>query len=231
SETPTTTTIPISLKVQDKGKGIMVEEPLKMKKKDQISFDEQEARRLQAEINEQDRLAEEKAQLIKDENLVWDNVQAMIDADYELAARLHDEEQRELNVEEKSRLFVELMDKIKKHFAKLTTEEQRRKPLTKAQKRNQMLVKDKVALTQESSSKKTGDKLDQERSKNQKVKDDKEFEELKRCLEIILDDGDEVTIMLHLYLSRLQLLITRSTKKEKRVTSKFSEQIEIHRCI
>nr|GEZ00345.1 hypothetical protein [Tanacetum cinerariifolium] len=61
SETPTTTTIPISSKVQDKGKGIMVEKTLKMKKKDQISFDEQEAKRLQAEIDEQDRLAEEKA--------------------------------------------------------------------------------------------------------------------------------------------------------------------------
>nr|GEU53781.1 putative ribonuclease H-like domain-containing protein [Tanacetum cinerariifolium] len=58
----------------NKGKGIMVEEPLKMKKKDQISFDEQEARRLQAEIDEQDRLAEEKSQLIEDENLAWDNV-------------------------------------------------------------------------------------------------------------------------------------------------------------
>nr|GEY45705.1 retrovirus-related Pol polyprotein from transposon TNT 1-94 [Tanacetum cinerariifolium] len=39
-------------------------------------------------------------------------------------------------VEEKSRLFVDLMDKRKKHFAKLRAEEQRRKPLTKAQKRN-----------------------------------------------------------------------------------------------
>nr|GEV25670.1 reverse transcriptase domain-containing protein [Tanacetum cinerariifolium] len=62
SETPTTTMIQISLKIQDKGKGIMVEEPLKMKKKDQISFDKQEARRLQAEFDKQDRLAEEKAQ-------------------------------------------------------------------------------------------------------------------------------------------------------------------------
>nr|GFA59683.1 hypothetical protein [Tanacetum cinerariifolium] len=69
SKTPTTTTILISSKVQDKGKGIMVEEPLKMKKKDQISFDKQEAKRLQAEIDKQDRLAEEKAQLIEDENL------------------------------------------------------------------------------------------------------------------------------------------------------------------
>nr|GEX25228.1 hypothetical protein [Tanacetum cinerariifolium] len=69
SKTLITTTIPISSKVKDKGKGIMVEETFKMKKKDQISFDEQEARRLQAEINEQDRLIEEKAQQIEDENL------------------------------------------------------------------------------------------------------------------------------------------------------------------
>nr|GFA95333.1 hypothetical protein [Tanacetum cinerariifolium] len=118
----------------------MVEEPLKMKKKDQISFDEQEARRLQANIDEQDRLAEEKAQLIEDKILAWYNVQAMMDADYELAARLQKEELRKFTIEEKSRLFVELMDKRKKHFAKLRAEEQRRKPPTKAQKRNQMCV-------------------------------------------------------------------------------------------
>nr|GEV99663.1 ribonuclease H-like domain-containing protein [Tanacetum cinerariifolium] len=138
SEIPTTTTIPISSKVQDNRKGIMVEEPLKMKRKDKISFDEKEARRLQAEIDEQDRLAEEKAQQIEDENLAWDNVQAMIDPNYELAARLQEEEQGELTVEEKSRLFVELPDKRKRHFAKLRAEEKRRKPLTKAQKRRQM---------------------------------------------------------------------------------------------
>ncbi|GJX55408.1 putative ribonuclease H-like domain-containing protein, partial [Tanacetum coccineum] len=44
--TKTTTTLITSLK--DKGKGIMVEEPLKMKKKDQVLFDEQESIRLQA---------------------------------------------------------------------------------------------------------------------------------------------------------------------------------------
>nr|GEX64960.1 hypothetical protein [Tanacetum cinerariifolium] len=118
----------------------MVEEPLKMKKKDQISFDEQKARRLQAEFDEQDKLVEEKAQLIEDENFAWDNVQAMMDADYELAVRLQEEEQGELTIEKKSKLFVELMDKRKKHFAKLKAEDKRRKPLTKAQKRNQMCV-------------------------------------------------------------------------------------------
>nr|GEZ27313.1 hypothetical protein [Tanacetum cinerariifolium] len=129
------------------------------------------------------------------------------------------------------------MDKRKKHFAKLKAEEKRRKPLTKAQKRNQMciylknmvgfthnqlknkifdevqkafdktiswinsfvpidseVVKDKTVLTQESCSKRAEDELNQERYKKQKVEDDKESEELKRCLEIIPDDRDEVTI-------------------------------------
>ncbi|GKG00990.1 hypothetical protein Tco_0305695, partial [Tanacetum coccineum] len=62
----------------------------------------------------------------------------MIDVDYELAARLQAQEQEELTVEEKSKLFVELMDKRKTHFSRLRAEEQRRKPPTKAQKRNQM---------------------------------------------------------------------------------------------
>nr|GEX35018.1 hypothetical protein [Tanacetum cinerariifolium] len=41
---------------QDKGKAIMIEEPVKLKKKDQILFDEEVARKLQGEINEQERL-------------------------------------------------------------------------------------------------------------------------------------------------------------------------------
>ncbi|GJW70465.1 putative ribonuclease H-like domain-containing protein [Tanacetum coccineum] len=49
-----------SVKPKDKGKGIMVEEPLKMKKKDQINFDEQEAIRLQDEFDKEERLAREK---------------------------------------------------------------------------------------------------------------------------------------------------------------------------
>ncbi|GJW72999.1 hypothetical protein Tco_0132369, partial [Tanacetum coccineum] len=58
--------------------------------------------------------------------------------DYELAARLQAQEQEELTIKEWSKMFVELMDKRKKHFAKLRAEEQRRKPPTKAQKRSQM---------------------------------------------------------------------------------------------
>ncbi|GJX73900.1 ribonuclease H-like domain-containing protein [Tanacetum coccineum] len=62
----------------------------------------------------------------------------MMEANYELAQRLQAEEHRELTIEERSRLFVELMDKRKKHFAKLRAEKIRRKPPTKGQKRNQM---------------------------------------------------------------------------------------------
>ncbi|GJY15255.1 hypothetical protein Tco_0385677 [Tanacetum coccineum] len=46
----------------------------------------------------------------------WDNVQAMIDADYELATILQAQEQEELIIEEWSKMFVELMDKKKKKY-------------------------------------------------------------------------------------------------------------------
>ncbi|GJT52657.1 hypothetical protein Tco_0978814 [Tanacetum coccineum] len=49
-----------------------------------------------------------------------------------------EQDQGELTIEEKSKLFMELMNERKRHFAKLRAEEKRRKPLTKGQKRNQM---------------------------------------------------------------------------------------------
>ncbi|GJT60670.1 hypothetical protein Tco_1004203 [Tanacetum coccineum] len=53
--------VPVSAtSTKDKGKGFMVESKKLLKKKDQISFDEQEAIRLQAEFDEEKRLAREK---------------------------------------------------------------------------------------------------------------------------------------------------------------------------
>ncbi|GKC90511.1 hypothetical protein Tco_1151160 [Tanacetum coccineum] len=82
---------------------------------------------LQVELDEEARLEREREEeASKATNIAeWDDVQAMMDADYELAAKLQAEEQREISIEERSRLFVELMDKRKKHFAKLRAEEQR----------------------------------------------------------------------------------------------------------
>ncbi|GJZ43794.1 hypothetical protein Tco_0591049 [Tanacetum coccineum] len=49
-------------------------------------------------------------------------------------------------------------------------------------------------IAHESSLKRAGEKLEQESSKKQKLEEDKESEELKQCLEIVPDDGDDVTI-------------------------------------
>ncbi|GJZ82448.1 hypothetical protein Tco_0647621 [Tanacetum coccineum] len=126
------------VKVQDKGKGIMVEEPMKLKKKDQISLDEELAFKLQAEEDELERLAREKAQQVKEANIVWDDVQAKIDADNHLAKRLQDEEQDPLTDAEKAKLFMQLLEARKKHFETMRAQEKRSKSPTKTQKRNIM---------------------------------------------------------------------------------------------
>ncbi|GJU07296.1 putative ribonuclease H-like domain-containing protein [Tanacetum coccineum] len=75
---------------KDKGKAKMKEPEKPLKKKDQIKVNEEEALRLQAKFDEEDRLAKEKAQQAQ--------------------------EQQELTIEEKSTLFVQLLEKRKKHF-------------------------------------------------------------------------------------------------------------------
>ncbi|GJW94910.1 hypothetical protein Tco_0174582 [Tanacetum coccineum] len=54
--------------------------------------------------------------------------------------------------------------------------------------------KAEAEIAQESSSKRAGEELEQESSKKHKVEEDKESEELKQCLEIVPNDGDNVTI-------------------------------------
>nr|GFB00692.1 hypothetical protein [Tanacetum cinerariifolium] len=66
--TTTTTTIP-KQKSQDIGKRIMVEEPVKPKKKEQIRLDEETALRLQFEFNEEERHAKERTQKEQEANI------------------------------------------------------------------------------------------------------------------------------------------------------------------
>ncbi|GKB04270.1 hypothetical protein Tco_0832413 [Tanacetum coccineum] len=54
---------------QDKGKGIWIEHVNLMKKKDQISFDEETASKLQAEFDEEERLARENAEKEQEANI------------------------------------------------------------------------------------------------------------------------------------------------------------------
>ncbi|GJX23393.1 hypothetical protein Tco_0227838 [Tanacetum coccineum] len=145
---------------------------------------------LNAELEEEEKLATQREE---DANIAeWDNVQAMIDADYELAARLQVQEQEELTVEEKSKSVVELMDKRKKHFARLRSEDQRRKPLTKAQKRNQMCtyLKNMAGFTHSQLKNKIFDELEQERIKKKKIDDDQEEAEMKKHMEIVVDEEE-----------------------------------------
>ncbi|GKA94429.1 homeodomain-like protein, partial [Tanacetum coccineum] len=96
---------------KDKGKGIMVEKPLKMKKKDQVLFDEQEAIRLQAQFDEEESIAREKEEVTVALIEEWNDIQAKIEANQLLAERLQAREQEELTIEEKSKLFRQLLEK------------------------------------------------------------------------------------------------------------------------
>nr|GEV58609.1 ribonuclease H-like domain-containing protein [Tanacetum cinerariifolium] len=132
---------PSQIKVQDKGKGLMVEpEPMKkLSKKDQISLNDELAFKLQAEQEEkEERLAREKAQRIEEVNIAWDDVQDKIDDDFELAQRLQAEEQEQLTNTEKAKLFMKFLEKRRKLFAAKRTNEKRNRPTTKAQQRSLM---------------------------------------------------------------------------------------------
>ncbi|GJV78107.1 reverse transcriptase domain-containing protein [Tanacetum coccineum] len=159
---------PPQIDPKDEGKAKMVEPEKPKKKKDQIEYDAD------------------------------DDVQAMMDADYELAAKLQAEEQGEISIEERSKLFVELINERKKHFARLKAEEQRRKPPTKTQKRNLIvnifvdmdaeLVKGSETMESEvnrtvpklaagSTKRVTEEELDQESSKRQQTGESSELAE------------------------------------------------------
>ncbi|GKD04871.1 uncharacterized mitochondrial protein-like protein, partial [Tanacetum coccineum] len=204
----TTTTATTVDDITDKGKRIWIEPVKLMKKKEQISFDEETALKLQADFDEEERLAK-------------------IDADHQLAERLQAQEEEELSIEEKATLFQQLLAKRRKHFAAKRVEEIRNKPPTKAQQRKIMCTylknmegyklkdlklkvfdsiqeifdiafqrvntfKDFRKELLEGKEKRAGAELVQESTKKQKVEDDKETLELKQLMKIILDE--EVTI-------------------------------------
>nr|GEV61407.1 hypothetical protein [Tanacetum cinerariifolium] len=99
----------------------------------------------------------------------WDNTQAMMDADYELAAKIQEEERGELSIKEKS------------NFVAMDSE----------------AVKDKAV----ESSKRPREELESDKSKKQKLDENVQAEvadddnaKLKRCMEIVPENDDEVKI-------------------------------------
>ncbi|GJZ94502.1 putative ribonuclease H-like domain-containing protein, partial [Tanacetum coccineum] len=112
--------------------------------------------------------------------------QDKVETDYELAQRLQAEEQEELKIKEKSKLFQQLLEKRRKYFAAKRAEERRNRPPTKAQKMKLVggseVREDGSKTREESSSKRAGDELEQEPSKKQKVDDDKKLKNLSNML-------------------------------------------------
>ncbi|GJS58514.1 putative ribonuclease H-like domain-containing protein [Tanacetum coccineum] len=127
------------------GKAIMIEPEVPLKRKDQVVLDEEMARNLEAQL-QAEHIEEEKMERKKEEeaNIAliesWENTQAIMEADRLLAERLQTREQEELTDKEKAKLFMEFMEKRRKHFAVLRVQEKRNRPPTKVQKRNQMSI-------------------------------------------------------------------------------------------
>ncbi|GJU19754.1 putative ribonuclease H-like domain-containing protein [Tanacetum coccineum] len=144
---------------KDKGKAIMQEseQPKKIKKRVQIqmSLDEELAQKLheeeQARFNaeQEAKFNAEQEELLASEttedeanppvaDIDWDDVQAQIQADEDLAQKLLEEERENLSIEERARLLAELIDKRKKLQAAQRYEAIRNKPQTMSQQRKTM---------------------------------------------------------------------------------------------
>ncbi|GJV59554.1 uncharacterized mitochondrial protein-like protein [Tanacetum coccineum] len=122
-----------------KVKGIVFQEPGKSTTTTTISSQQSQDK---AEFDKEERLVREKAE--KEANIAlietWDDIQAKIDADHQLAERLQAQEQEELSDAEKATLFQQLLEKRRKHFAAKRAEEKRNKPPTKAQQRENIIL-------------------------------------------------------------------------------------------
>ncbi|GJW48490.1 putative ribonuclease H-like domain-containing protein [Tanacetum coccineum] len=138
---------------KDKGKGLLVEEepekPEKVKRRDQglaqIESDAELAQRLhEEELAELDRAQKEKQKQEEATNAAlaeeFDEIQARMDADHELAVRLTHEEQEKYTIEERATLLAEYFERRKKQLAAERAEAIRNKPPTRAQVRNRMIT-------------------------------------------------------------------------------------------
>ncbi|GJR47715.1 hypothetical protein Tco_1315818 [Tanacetum coccineum] len=133
---------------KDKGKGVLEEEPkpIKVKSKDQgevqIERDAEITLKVQAELDDEARLEtqrQEQASFNFIANL-YDEFQARIDTDHELAVRWTQEEQEKYTVDERAKLLAEYFENKKKQLAEERAAAIRNKPLTKSQLRSLMMT-------------------------------------------------------------------------------------------
>nr|GEY30495.1 hypothetical protein [Tanacetum cinerariifolium] len=115
---------------KDKGKGVLQEpEPVKKTKKrdqDQIERDAEVALKIQEDLDEESRKERERQEKASKATLarLYNKVQAQIDADYELTARLTHEEKEKYTVEERF-THAQIKSRSFKEIQKLYTKEQK----------------------------------------------------------------------------------------------------------
>ncbi|GJU15791.1 hypothetical protein Tco_1143757 [Tanacetum coccineum] len=112
----------------------------------------------------------------------WDDIQAKIEADYELAQRLQAQEQKEFSDAEKATLFN--MEGKKPKDLKNKSFNSIQKMFDGTFKRVNTFVDFRTELV-EGSSKRAGTELEQESIKKQKVDEDKETSELQSLIKVI----------------------------------------------
>nr|GEU60373.1 hypothetical protein [Tanacetum cinerariifolium] len=187
-------------------------------------IDEEYARKLKAKEQEAERLS--KAQQDEEANKSWDNMQAMMDVDTLLAENLQVREREEFFEVQKARLLVELIEKRKKQFAALRAQEKRNKPPTKTQMKSQMSTYMKHMGGYKQSHLK-GRSFDEFKKlfDREMIKVDKnvepaidDFEELRKCIEIVPDNGDEVLSKATPISSRSPTIIDYKIHKEGKKT-------------
>ncbi|GJX49620.1 uncharacterized mitochondrial protein-like protein [Tanacetum coccineum] len=106
--------------VKPKVKGVVMQEPSTTTitiSSQQLSHDKEIALKLQAEIDEKERIARDEEENIDEANIAWDDIQAKVDADYQLVERLQAEEEEQFTIEQKATLFKELLEKRRKYVA------------------------------------------------------------------------------------------------------------------
>ncbi|GJU14893.1 putative ribonuclease H-like domain-containing protein [Tanacetum coccineum] len=146
----TTTLQPLpTIDPKDKGKGVLVEEepekPEKVKRRDQglaqIESDAELAQRLhEEELAELDKAQKEKQKQEEATNAAlaeeFDEIQARMDADHELAVRLTHEEQEKYTIKERATLLAEYFERRKKQLAveRYTHQQLKHKTLEELQK-------------------------------------------------------------------------------------------------
>ncbi|GKA84579.1 hypothetical protein Tco_0806174, partial [Tanacetum coccineum] len=153
----------------------------------------------------QARLAREKAEEVKEANIPWDNVQAMIEDDRLLAQEKRNKPPTKAQNKSKMSTYLKHMAGYKQSQLKNESFAEIQKLFDKAMTRVNMFVdkdtelvkesskKAEAEMAQESSLKRAGEELEQEKEKKQKIDDDQEEAEMKKLIKVVLDE-EEVAI-------------------------------------